>query len=265
MEDNKTTDKKPIVKVVEGEAETATIAKAKKETTAVKKTSENETVNADKPAAKPAAKGTKKKSNKNKKTEMLRRKKNMRLVLVNLVAMLIVVIAIPFVALSWLDSYTLHGETIEVPNICGIQLKEASSLLREKSLDFEIVDYKYVKGAKDDEVLEQRPVAASRVKEGRKIELTMSSSHEPMQVIPPVVDNSSLREAQARLRASGFKLGENVYIPGEKDWVYSLLCGKDTLRNGMQIPMGSTVVLVIGGGDEEENEGDIVVDENWFE
>ena len=179
--------------------------------------------------------------------------------------MLAVLVALPFIALSWLDSHTLHGVTIDVPNICGMQLEEATSLLREKKLDFEIIDYKYVKGAQDNEVLEQRPTAASKVKEGRKIELTMSSSHEPVQVIPPVIDNSSLREAQARLRASGFKLGENVYVSGEKDWVYSLLLGKDTLRNGMQIPVGSTVVLVIGSGDDEGDNSEVVVDEPWFE
>ena len=191
-------------------------------------------------------------------------KKSVKIIIINVVAMLALIIAMPFIALEWLESYTLHGQTIEVPNVCGMQLEEAEALLRLKNLDFEIIDYKYVKGAKDDEVLEQRPVAASKVKDGRKIELTMSSTHEPMQVIPPVVDNSSLREAQARLRASGFKLGENVLVPGEKDWVYSLLRGKDTLRNGMQIPVGSTVVLVIGSGDDED-ESQIVVDEPWFE
>lgn len=192
-------------------------------------------------------------------------KSGVKVIIINLLAMLAVLVALPFIALSWLDSYTLHGVTIDVPNICGMQLEEATSLLREKKLDFEIIDYKYVKGAQDNEVLEQRPTAASKVKEGRKIELTMSSSHEPVQVIPPVIDNSSLREAQARLRASGFKLGENVYVSGEKDWVYSLLLGKDTLRNGMQIPVGSTVVLVIGSGDDEGDNSEVVVDEPWFE
>ena len=192
-------------------------------------------------------------------------KSGVKVIIINLLAMLAVLVALPFIALSWLDSYTLHGVTIDVPNICGMQLEEATSLLREKKLDFEIIDYKYVKGAQDNEVLEQRPTAASKVKEGRRIELTMSSSHEPVQVIPPVIDNSSLREAQARLRASGFKLGENVYVSGEKDWVYSLLLGKDTLRNGMQIPVGSTVVLVIGSGDDEGDNSEVVVDEPWFE
>lgn len=203
--------------------------------------------------------------NRKKKRDLLVKKKNIRTIVINLLAMSAVLVAVPFIVLAWLDSYTLHGETIEVPDICGMQIEDAASALRSKNLDFEIVDHKYVKGAKDNEVLEQRPSAASKVKKGRKIELTMSSVHEPMQTVPSVIDNCSLREAQARLRASGFKLGENVFVPGEKDWVYSLLCGKDTLRNGMQIPAGSTVILVIGGGEETKDESQVVVDEPWFE
>lgn len=213
----------------------------------------------------PAQKKEKKSNAAAKKVNKARRKKNIKVITINLLAMLMVLVAVPFIVLSWLDSYTLHGKTIEVPDVSGKQLSEAVSILRSEKLDFEIVDHKYVKGAKENEVLEQRPAPAARVKEGRKIELTMSSAHEPMQIIPPVVDNSSLREAQARLRASGFKLGENVLVPGEKDWVYSLLRGKDTLRNGMQIPVGSTVVLVIGSGDEKDAASQVEIDEPWFE
>lgn len=178
--------------------------------------------------------------------------------------MLLVLLATPLIALAWLDSYTQHGKVVVVPNICGMQLGDAAELLRSKNLDFEIVDYKYVKGAEEDQVLEQRPLADTNVKKGRKIELTMSSSHVPTQIIPDVIDNCSLREAEARLRAAGFKLGTNVKIEGEADWVYSLMMGRDTLRNGMSIPAGSTVVLVIGSGeDKEANEP--IVDESWFE
>lgn len=191
-------------------------------------------------------------------------KSNKKIIVINLLAMLAVLIAVPFIALSWLDSYTEHGKVIPVPNVCGMSLGDAAEALRAKNLDFEIVDYKYVKGVDADKVLEQRPAANANVKNGRRIELTMSSSNVPMQVVPDVIDNCSLREAEARLRASGFKLGNTVQVEGEKDWVYSLMLGKDTLRNGMSIPVGSTVVLLIGSGeDKEANEP--IVDESWFE
>lgn len=179
--------------------------------------------------------------------------------------MLAVVVALPFIVLSWLDSYTLHGQAIAVPDICNMQLDDAIEKLRAENLDFEIVDYKFVKGAKENQVLEIRPAAGEKVKKGRKIELTMSSEHEPMQVLPEIIDNCSLREAEARLRAAGFKLSPNVEVPGEKDWVYSLMLGKDTLRNGMKIPVGSTVTLLIGSGEEEKESDEPQIDNSWFE
>ena len=189
---------------------------------------------------------------------------NKKILGINLLAMLAVVIAVPFIALAWLDGYTEHGKVIAVPDVCGMPLGDAAEVLRAKKLDFEIVDYKYVKGVDADKVLEQRPLANANVKNGRKIELTMSSSHVPMQVIPDVIDNCSLREAEARLRAAGFKLGTSIQVEGEKDWVYSLMMGKDTLRNGGSIPAGSTVVLVIGSGEDKEAD-EPIIDESWFE
>lgn len=179
--------------------------------------------------------------------------------------MAIVVVATPFVVLNWLDSYTLHGKAIEVPNVCGKTLDEGAYALQEQMLGYEIVDYKYQKGAKENEILEQRPAANAKVKKDRKIMLTLNSNKEPTIALPDVADNCSLREAVARLRAAGFKLTEHDTIKGEKDWVYSVMKDEDTIRNGEQIAIGSTLTLVIGSGAEEENTDSVVVEDSWFE
>ena len=179
--------------------------------------------------------------------------------------MVTVIVAIPFAVLSWLDDYTLHGKVIEVPNVCGQSLDAGAQLLNDKLLGYEIVDYKYQKGAAENEILEQRPVGASKVKKGRKIQLTLNSGKEPTMLLPDVIDNCSLREAEARLRAAGFKLTEHVTVAGEEDWVYSVIRGKDTLKTGAQVPLGSTLTLVIGSGDQKENADSILVDDSWFE
>ena len=57
--------------------------------------------------------------------------------------MAVVVVATPFVVLNWLDSYTLHGKAIEVPNVCGMSIDEGAERLKKSSLGYEIVDYKY--------------------------------------------------------------------------------------------------------------------------
>lgn len=186
------------------------------------------------------------------------------MVVINLLAMLTVAVTVPVMVLVWLDSYTNHGESCRVPNICGMQLDEAKELLRSQNLDLEIVDYKYKKGAAENEVVEQRPVANSFVKEGRKIMLVMNSINKPMVTLPSVTDNCSLREAEARLKSSGFVVSGVLYQDGEKDWVYSVLCNGKELYNGESIARGSNLVLVVGNG-KGLTRSESVIDEDYFE
>lgn len=192
------------------------------------------------------------------------KKKGLKRIVINLLAMLAIVVILPTMVLVWLDCYTNHGKHCVVPDICGMQLEEAKELLRSRDLDMEIVDYKYKKGAEENEVVEQRPVAGAKVKEGRKIMLVMSSLNKPIVTLPSVIDNCSLREAEARLKASGFVLSGVLYQDGEKDWVYSVLCGGKELYNGESVARGSNLVLVVGNGTDPVRV-ESVIDEGYFE
>lgn len=188
-----------------------------------------------------------------------------KIILINLAAMCAVVFIICYAVFAWLDSYTLHGQVIDVPAVCGMHIDDASEALRNADLDYEVVDYKYKKGAAENEVVEQHPLRGAQVKKGRRIQLTLNSANEPMQNLPDIVDNCSLREAEARLRAAGFKLTEGVRVPGETDWVYSVLLGADTLKNGAKVPMGATLTLVVGSGEDLEVVDEPVMEDSWFE
>lgn len=193
------------------------------------------------------------------------KKMGVKKILLHLVAMAIVVVTIPCLVLAWLDSYTHHGESYAVPNVCGMQLEDAKQLLRENHLDLEIVDYKYKKGAAENEVVEQNPIAGFNVKEGRKIMLTMSSSNRPMSMVPSVIDNSSLREAEARLKSSGFLVKSVEKIDGEKDWVYAVKYDGRKLSNGESVPKGAALVIVVGAGGNNTSVEVAEVDEDYFE
>ncbi|MBQ8270069.1 MAG: PASTA domain-containing protein [Bacteroidaceae bacterium] len=184
---------------------------------------------------------------------------------INIAAVIVVLVALCWATLAWLDDYTLHGQVITVPDVCGLNVDEAAELLRKEKLDFEIADYKYKKGADIDDVIEQQPLRGSQVKEGRKIQLTLNSAKVPERPLPDVVDNSSLREAVARLTAAGFKISEFVKVSGELDWVYSVIMGNDTLQNGAKVPTGATLTLCIGNGSDVVDDGEPVMEESWFE
>lgn len=197
---------------------------------------------------------------------------------INLIAMVGVVVIALFGVLKGLDVYTRHGEAVVVPNVKGMTVTEAGKLFRNHKLNYIVSDSTYVKEQPAGCILDYHPTSGQRVKEGRTIYLTINTQNIPLQAVPDIADNSSMRQAQARLLATGFKLTEHEYISGEKDWVYGVKYNGHTLTNGEKVPMGATLTLVVGDGGEQPQEDDSsptetqtpvssessAADESWF-
>ena len=195
----------------------------------------------------------------------------------NLIAMPIVVLAIIFGVLHWLDDYTHHGQSIIVPNVKGLPFKQAEAEFNKKNLKAVVVDSNYVKGMPAGAVLEQKPSSGAKVKTGRTVYLTINTAEMPRVAIPDIIDNSSYRQAEARLRALGFKLTAPEIISGEKDWVYAVKYMEKELTNGEKIPRESVLTLIIGNDEikaDSLNTDSLIVgtpkgtnpviDESWF-
>ena len=192
--------------------------------------------------------------------------KKLRLLFINLIAMAVVVVAAVFITFRWMDSYTEHGIAVKVPDITGLPEQEAVAVLAEHQLVGVTSDHVFVKGVPAGEITAQRPAAAAKVKRGRKIYLTVSSGSQPMIAIPDIIDNCSLREAESRLRAAGFKLTPHDTISGDLDWVYGIRYSDRELQNYEQVPEGAELTIVVGGGDKTESEVlDMpTVEDGWF-
>ena len=76
---------------------------------------------------------------------------------VNIIIMVAVIVTIPLVALYMLDSFTHHGEKIEVPNVVGKSVFDAESMLHDRGLTAMVIDSVYEKNAPRGSVLEQLP------------------------------------------------------------------------------------------------------------
>jgi beta-lactam-binding protein with PASTA domain len=176
--------------------------------------------------------------------------KSNRFFWLNLIAMVAVVIASIFGVLEWLDSYTRHGESILVPNVKGLPLQQAKEEMIQKDLEVLVVDSNYVKEMPAGSVLEQNPDGDSKVKKGRTVYLIINTNSIPKVTIPDIIDNSSYRQAEARLRALGFKMTEPELIEGEKDWVYAVEYNVQNLSAGDKIPRESVLTLRIGAGED---------------
>ena len=195
----------------------------------------------------------------------------------NLIAMMAVVILLLFGVLKWLDVYTRHGEAVVVPDVKGMTVGEAEMLLRNHGLVCVVSDSNYVKNKPAGSILELNPSAGQKVKEGRTIYLTINTLDVPLRLVPDVADNSSARQAQAKILAAGFKLSENELISGEKDWVYGVKYKGRQLNMGDKVPVGATLTLLVGDGETQVQDSDsleivedaagttdVSTDDSWF-
>lgn len=166
----------------------------------------------------------------------------------NIIVMFVFVVLLFWGALKWLDVYTRHGEAILVPDVKGMSVEQAEAQFEKCNLTYEVSDSTYVKELTPGCVLDYTPSAGMKVKKGRLVRMTINTLSVPLQEVPDVADNSSLRQAEARLLASGFKLDSVKYIEGEKDWVYNVIYKERILTMGDKIPMGAIVTLEVGDG-----------------
>lgn len=195
----------------------------------------------------------------------------------NLLAMVVVVVLLFFGVMKWLDSYTRHGEAVVVPDVKGMTVGEAERHFRNRGLICFVSDSTYVKNMPAGSILDVTPSIGQKVKEGRIIYLTINTLSVPLRPVPDVADNSSVRQAQAKVLAAGFKLSENELIPGEKDWVYGVKYRGHALEMGDKVPVGATLTLLVGDGQALPAENDSIqhvdsliintdstVDDSWF-
>ena len=150
---------------------------------------------------------------------------------------------------QWLKNTTNHNEFRKVPNLVGKKMDLAKSLLEERDLvlgDVEYKDYdpKFPKGA----IVEHMPAANDKVKEGRKIYITVNRSEHKKITIPKLKDQTK-RQAESRLRALGFQIGAITYKPHfAKDVILELKYNNKVVDAGIELPYTSVIDLVLGDG-----------------
>lgn len=186
----------------------------------------------------------------------------------NLIAMCVVVILIVVGVKYGLDKYTRHGEEISVPKLTGTAYTTARHLVEQAGLEIQVSDSGYNRHLPANTVLAQNPSVASKVKQGHVIYVTVNSPSSPTFALPDIIDNSSVREATAKLAAMGFRVLDPKLIEGERDWVYGVTCRGRHLKSGDRVSIEDPLVLVIGSGrygedgfDSFGDESEVVVDE----
>lgn len=197
-------------------------------------------------------------------------KKKLLALVINIVLMCLFVALVIEGVFYGIDVYTHHGKAIVVPDVKGKTVAEAHSTFKQYGLESAVVDSVYVKEELPGVIYDYTPAAGQRVKEGRNIYLTINRTNIPLITIPDVADNSSVREAHAKMRSIGLKLNKDEAVNGQKDWVYGVKYKDVEMANGAKVPVGATLTLMVGNGIEilkdsletPNNEDDL---NSWFQ
>lgn len=181
-------------------------------------------------------------------------------IFLNILAMVIVFILIVIGAGIALNSYTRHGQAVSVPDVTHMPMIEARQLLTDAGLAIEVTDTGYVKELPKDCILEQKPAAGTKVKEGHAVSLIVNASSTPTIALPDIIQNCSLREAVARLKSMGFKVGEPQFVRGEKEWVYGVTVDGLPRTTGDRIAVNKVVTVQAGDGYMAEEDSVVYVE-----
>ncbi len=166
----------------------------------------------------------------------------------NIWAMVLVVFLLGLGVKYGIIFYTHHGEAIAVPDLTHKSYADADAEMEKLGLKIAVGDTGYVRSLPPDCILEQSIPAGQRVKSNHIIYVTINASSSPTIAIPDIIDNSSLREAEARLTAIGFKLTAPDYVSGEKDWVYAIKADGKNVVAGQRVSVDQQLTIVVGDG-----------------
>jgi beta-lactam-binding protein with PASTA domain len=148
----------------------------------------------------------------------------------------------------YLPVTTNHGETIVVPKVTGMQSAALEDYLDERNLRFFVDDSSYNPSIRPGTVLTQDPAPGERVKEDRKIYVSVSMKNPPVIKMPKLVEGS-VKNAQMILRSYDLIVGEIKLVPDvRQNQVLRQLVGGKEIAPGAPIAKGTRVDLEVADG-----------------
>lgn len=148
----------------------------------------------------------------------------------------------------YLPSSTNHGDELNVPDLTGLGISQIDGILNPMMLRYEVGDSSYSSNYPPLTVLNQYPKPGQKVKENRKIIVTINRSSTPTLPIPDLVDRS-WDDAEEILKSIELKRGKKLLkrYPFD-DLVLEMRMNGRVLTPGDRVSKGSVIDLVVGDG-----------------
>lgn len=167
----------------------------------------------------------------------------------NLLLAILLTIGLALLVFKLLDNYTLHGQSIPLPDFTGKTLDELGSWEDTYKFRFTVIDSVYNVKNSPGSILLQDPLPDSPVKKGRNVYLTVVAKL-PEKIEMPDLRDLSLRQAVSLLETYGLKSGKLTFVQDPDiesgNLVKDQILDGDALEPGTVVHKGSTIDLIVG-------------------
>ena len=172
----------------------------------------------------------------------------------HLLGMIVIVSVLVWIALFVLKIYTRHDQYYIVPDYTGKKIDDVISGKEASIFNFVVIDSVFDLNSVKGTVVRQDPYPDSKVKQNRKIYLTIVSSI-PEKTSMPDLKFLTLRQAINTLESCGLKTGKIYYIPTfDADAVQQQSYKGRIILAGTHLDKGSTIDLTVGIGSKGQIE-----------
>ena len=133
-----------------------------------------------------------------------------------------------------------------MPNFSNLSVPEAKALASQAGVRVEVTDSVFVNRMQKGAVYRQNPRAGSKVKEGRRIILTINATNSKKVTMPNLI-GYSMRQAMAELQSRGLVLGKLIYVDDiATNNVLKQLRKNREIEPGVMVESESVIDLVVG-------------------
>lgn len=149
-----------------------------------------------------------------------------------------------------LNKATLHGSSVEVPNLKLMQLDQAMVQLDSLGLAYEVIDSThYVSQVPEGSIIETYPREYAKVKLGRKILLSTNPSRLPKYPLPNYKDQL-ISYVSAKFKTKGFLIDSIIAVPDlSHDLVIKVVDENDSIAEEQKLyKTGSSFTLYVSAG-----------------
>lgn len=160
------------------------------------------------------------------------------------------VLLVLWILVRSMNSYTQHGDSIEVPDFKGKTIKELDQFITGKELRYLIIDSIYSPKEKPGIVIRQDPETKTRVKRNRTIYLYVTGMLPPQLAMPKLIDRSE-RQAILMIESYGLKLGKITQVAGDcSGCVLGQFVKGKAVEPGASVKKGTVIDITIGKKDK---------------